>query len=127
VRVAVTGQNLGPAAHYTIDGVQGDPVGLPGAVQTGVSYATGVGARMHLLGAVEGRVVRGRDVLGLVGAELADASGSALRLGLRLNDTSTAMSFGAGYAVQKFSFDYAFVPLRDDLGDTHRFGFSARF
>ena len=30
-------------------------------------------------------------------------------------------------ALPGWSFDYAFVPLRYDLGDTHRFGFSARF
>src|SRR5262245_47551584 len=67
LRLALAGQNLGPAAHYTIDGTEGLPVALPAAVQTGVSYAMGVGARMHLAGAVEGRAVRGRNVLGLVG------------------------------------------------------------
>ena len=71
--------------------------------------------------------MRGRNTLGLAGAELGDASGAAVRMGVRVNDTATSVSFGAGYALQAFSFDYAFVPLRDDLGDTHRFGFSAHF
>jgi len=132
LRVAIASQNLGPAGHFTIDGSDGDPVGLPIAVQGGASYTRGLGARMHVAGALETRAVRGAPIygwrmLGLAGVELADASGAALRLGLRANDTSTAMSFGAGYAMQKFSLDYAFVPLKDDLGDTHRFGFSARF
>jgi len=127
LRLALAGQNFGPAAHYMIDGVEGAPVELPAAIQSGASYSIGVGARMHLTGAVEGRAVRGRTALGLVGAELGDASGTALRLGLRLNDTSTTMSFGAGYAFQKISFDYAFLPLNDDLGDSQRFGFTAQF
>ena len=127
LKVALAGQNLGPPAHYTIDGLAGAPVSLPAALQSGVSYSTAMGARMRLAAAVEGRAVRGRNVLGLVGAELGDASGSALRLGLRLNDTATTLSFGAGYALPGISFDYAFVPLRYDLGDTHRFGFSAHF
>ncbi len=130
LRLALTGQNFGPPAHYTIDGTQGEPVSLPAAIQSGASYHLGLGSRLHLAGAVEARAVRGRNVLGLVGAELGDVSGSALRLGVRVNDTSTTMSFGAGYALPGFSFDYAFVPLRDDLGDlgdSHRFGFSARF
>jgi len=132
VRVALAAQNLGPAARFSIDTADGSrtdgaPVGLPAAVQAGVAYALGVGPRMHFAGALEARAVRGGQGLGMAGAELADASGAALRLGVRVNDTSTAMSFGAGYALQKFSFDYAFVPLKDDLGDTHRFGFSARF
>ena len=127
VRFSAAGQNLGPAGKYTIDGVEGQPVQLPAAFQSGVSYQRVVGARFHALGALEGRAVRGRDILGLMGAELGDASGAALRLGLRVNDTSTSVSFGAGYALPGFSFDYAFVPLRDDLGDTHRFGFNAHF
>jgi hypothetical protein len=127
LRLALAGQNFGPAASYTIDGVQGAPVSLPAAVQSGVSYRTDVSARMHVVGAVEGRAARGRNVLGLVGAEVGDASGAALRLGLRLNDTATTMSFGAGYALPGFTFDYAFVPLRYELGETHRFGFSTRF
>src|SRR5262245_19365494 len=127
VRLAIAGQNLGPAAHYTIDGTQGEPVTLPAAVQTGVSYSTGVGSRFTVRSAAEGRLTRGRNAIGLVGAELADLSGASLRLGVRLNDTSSMMSFGAGYALPAFTFDYAFVPLRDDLGDTHRFAFTARF
>ncbi len=127
LRMALATQNLGPAARYTIDGVDGEPVSLPVSVQTGVSYTAGVTERMHVVGAVEGRAVRGRNVLGLIGAELGDASGAALRFGLRLNDTATTMSFGAGYAFPGMSLDYAFVPLRYELGDTHRFGFSARF
>ena len=82
---------------------------------------------MHVTGAVEGRATRGRSVLGLLGAEVADASGAAVRMGLRLNDTTTGVTFGAGYALPGVSFDYAFVPLRYDMGDTHRFGFTAHF
>jgi hypothetical protein len=127
VRLAIAGQNIGPSASYTIDGVQGEPVNLPAALQTGLSYSTPIGGRLRVSGALEGRAVRGRNVLGLAGAELGDASGAALRLGFRANDTATALSFGAGYALPGFTFDYAFVPLRYDLGDSHRFGFSARF
>ena len=127
LRVAAAGQNVGKAAHYSIEGTDGAPVELPVALQTGLSYQRPVGTRLHVLGALEGRAVRGRTGLGLLGAELGDASGAALRMGLRVNDTATSVSFGAGYAMQAFSFDYAFVPLKDDLGDTHRFGFNAHF
>lgn len=126
-RFAIAGQNIGPSASYTIDGVEGEPVRLPAALQTGVSYSAPIGARMHVSGALEGRAVSGRSVLGLAGAELGDASGAALRMGFRVNDTATTVSFGAGYALPGFAFDYAFVPLRYDLGDTHRFGFTAHF
>lgn len=126
-RVAVAAQNLGPSAHYQIDGVAGQSVSLPMALQAGVSYGVPVGGRMHVAGALEARATRGRSVLGLAGAELTDPSGAALRLGFRANDASSGISFGAGYAISRVSLDYAFVPLKLDLGDTHRFAFTARF
>jgi hypothetical protein len=127
LRVAVTAQNLGPSASYEIDGIKGEPVSLPAAVQTGVSYTTAVGSRLHLAGAVEGRGTMGRTGLGMVGAELTDASGAALRIGTRVNDDVSSVSFGAGFVQRGYALDYAFVPLRDDLGDTQRFAFRITF
>jgi len=127
LRVAFTAQNLGPAAHFTIDGVEGEPVGLPAAVQTGVSYGMLVGGSYRLTGALESRATRGRNALGLAGLEVADPRGASLRFGMRLNDTSSFASFGAGYDLSTFALDYAFVPFKDDLGDTHRFAFRTRF
>jgi hypothetical protein len=127
LRLGFAGQNLGPSAHYTIDGVQGEPVGLPAAFQTGVSYTRGVGERFHATGSLEGRATRGKSGIGFVGTELADVTGASLRLGRRFNDTASTLSYGAGYVMQSITLDYAFVPFRDDLGDTHRFAFRAKF
>ena len=46
---------------------------------------------------------------------------------MRFNDDASSVSMGAGYALGALRFDYAFVPLRLDLGDTHRLSFSAQF
>jgi hypothetical protein len=46
---------------------------------------------------------------------------------MRFNDTATSISFGAGYALSTLRLDYAFVPLREDLGSTHRIAFTAQF
>jgi hypothetical protein len=79
-------------------------------------------------GAVEARFTRGRAGVGMVGAEIgAPAAGASLRLGLRVNDSASSFSAGAGYAMRALRLDYAFVPFSDDLGDTHRFSLSARF
>ena len=121
-------QNLGPAAAYTIDGTKGEPVPLPAAFQTGVSYSVALGATLALSGSLEGRFTRGRSGLGLAGAELsAPGTGAAVRLGWRENDSASSFSMGAGYALHSMSLDYAFVPLSEDLGDTHRFSLMARF
>jgi len=128
LRLGLAAQNIGPSSSYTIDGVAGAPVSLPAAVQTGVSYTTAFGSRLRVSGAVEGRGTLGRAALGMVGAELADASGAALRIGTRINDDTSSLSFGAGFAQRGYALDYAFVPLTDAaLGDTHRFAFRITF
>ncbi len=120
-------QNLGPSAHYTIDDVEGEPVGLPMAFQGGGTYTMRAGERLELQGALEGRFTRGRAGQSMAGLELRDASGASLRGGWRFNDDATTYSVGAGYAMSGLRLDYAYVPLRLDLGDTHRFGFTALF
>jgi hypothetical protein len=69
----------------------------------------------------------GRSGIVMLGGELAHPSGAALRLGYRLNDDATGFSAGAGYVLRRVRIDYAFVPFRLDLGDTHRIAFTARF
>jgi hypothetical protein len=62
-----------------------------------------------------------------MGAEFSNPSGAALRAGLRVNDDVSTFAAGAGYRVQGVLIDYAFVPSRLDLEDTHRVSLSARF
>lgn len=120
-------QGLGPTASYTIDEIEGESIALPASVQTGASYSHGLGARMSLKGALEGRFTRGRPGVGMIGAELNHPTGAALRLGVRVNDDATSYSAGAGYAIGTFHLDYAYVPMQLDLGATHRFSFATQF
>jgi hypothetical protein len=55
------------------------------------------------------------------------AGAAALRGGLRVKDDASSYSLGVGYALRGLCVDYAFVPMRFDLGDTHRFAFTAQF
>lgn len=126
LRLGLSAHNLGPSAAYTFDGVRGQPVALPAAVQAGASYgleAAGLGVR----GALEGRFTRGRSGILMLGGELTHGSGAALRMGFRANDDATSFSLGAGYTLPALHLDYAWVPYRLDLGDTHRFSLSAQF
>jgi hypothetical protein len=127
LRLSLDGRNLGPAAHYTIDGTQGAPVKLPAAVQAGASYGLALASGMRVTGALESRMSAGERGVGMLGAELSHPSGAALRAGLRLGDTESRLGFGAGWTLQGMRLDYAFVPFRLDLGDTHRFSLSAQF
>jgi hypothetical protein len=129
LRLAASAHNLGPAPRYDIYGVPGNDVPLPAAVQAGGSYRAPIGSSLQLLGTAEGRFTRGRSGIGMLGAELASAGGqgAALRFGWRINDDAVTWSAGAGYAFPALRLDYAFVPGRLDLGDTHRFSFSTEF
>jgi hypothetical protein len=126
--LGLAAQNLGPAAAYTIDGIKGEPMNLPAAIQTGGSYAIVSGPTFAVRGALEGRFTRGRSGVGMVGAEIgAPAAGAALRIGMRVNDSASSFAMGAGYTTGGLRLDYAFVPYKQDLGDTHRFSLAARF
>jgi hypothetical protein len=126
LRASLSFHNLGPAGAYDFDGVRGQPVNLPAAVQAGVSYGFTSGG-LDLRTALETRLTRGRAGVAMIGAELAHGSGAAIRAGFRMNDESTNFSVGAGYATQGLRLDYAFVPYRLDLGETHRISLSAQF
>ena len=127
LRLSASAHNLGPSATFLIDGEKGEPVDLPAAVQAGVSYGSDAVRGFALRGALEGRFTRGRAGIGMLGGEVGSESGAAVRVGLRVNDSASSFSAGAGYAFQSLRLDYAFVPYRLDLGDTHRFSFTARF
>ncbi len=133
LRLGVNAEHLGPAADFDVSGSTGAPVALPAAVQGGGSWDLGIAAGARLRSAIELRCTRGRNAIGMLGVELATAGGAggagaaALRAGLRVNDDASSFCVGAGYALRGLRLDYAFVPLRLDLGDTHRFSFSAQF
>jgi hypothetical protein len=126
-RASLSVHNLGPAAHYVVDGVQGQPVSLPTAVHAGISTSRSAFQNFTGLLAVEARATRGRQALVSVGGELDSPAGAALRFGFRAGDDVASWSAGAGWRAQKLSVDYAFVPSRLDLDDTHRFSLTARF
>jgi len=125
--LAASATGLGPAAHYEFDGARGEPVPLPMAFQTGVSTGVDLGSGVVVRGALEGRFTKGRNGIGMLGAELRHVSGASLLFGVRVNDETSALGVGAGYRVGGLDLDYAFVPMRLDLGDSHRFGFHAAF
>ena len=126
-RVSLAIENLGKAARYNIDGIPGADVPLPAALTTGVSLARLTGHGLTVRGALEGRFVGGRPGLGSIGAEVSNLGGMAFRAGWRVNDASSDLTVGAGYATRGLSFDYAFIPLDLSLGESHRFSISRQF
>ena len=127
LRLSLGVHNVGPAARYTFDGIEGEDVGLPTGLHSGASLTRLVGNGLTLRGAVEGRFLSGRAGTGAVGAEITNLGGAALRAGWRINDASADLTLGAGFATKGLSFDYAFLPLDLNLGESHRFSIGREF
>jgi len=133
LRLGLSAHNLGKAARYGLEGGLGAPMALPAAVQAGGSWQGSLARGAVLRTALESRFTRGRNGIGMVGVEVATVGGAngvgavALRGGLRVNDDASSYSLGVGYALAGLRVDYAFVPMRFDLGDTQRIAFTAQF
>jgi len=126
-RLSLSAHNLGPASHYDIDGVRGAPVELPMSVQAGASWHHPLASGLDIVSALETRATRGRQAVVALGGELGTPVGAALRLGIRGGDDASMFSAGVGYTRGTLRVDYAWVPTRLDLGDTHRFSIGAQF
>jgi hypothetical protein len=127
VSIGVSGQHLGPAAYYVFDGQRGAPVELPAAVQGGGSWTGALSHGLGVTAALDARATRGRQGVVALGGELASATGAALRLGVRQGDDLSNFGAGLGWKRGTFRVDYAWVPSKLDLGDTHRFSFATQF
>ena len=102
-------------------------VNLPAALDGGLSLARGTFQNLNGLLSLEARATRGRKALLAVGGELDSPAGAALRFGVRSGDDIATWSAGAGWHTKALRVDYAFVPSRLELDDTHRFSLTASF
>jgi hypothetical protein len=126
-RVSLSVHNVGRTAHYNFDGEQGAPVKLPTAIQAGLSIGHAAFQNLTARLALEGRATDGRSPILAVGGELDSAVGAAIRFGYRAGDDVATWSTGAGWRSGGLRIDYAFVPSKLELEDTHRFSLTAQF
>ncbi len=120
-------RNLGGSPHFaTATGGTGEAVPQPLTIAGGATLA---GARGGLRWVLAGEVsqLKGDGTDARLGLELAPAAGLALRAGWMFGQDAADLTAGAGVAVGRVAFDYAFVPYHDDLGSSHRAGLTARF
>ncbi|MGH7742552.1 MAG: PorV/PorQ family protein, partial [Candidatus Eiseniibacteriota bacterium] len=126
LRLSADVHDLGPSGKFTIDGTPGQPVALPAAFRLGAALARPMGG-LTARGALESSMISGQAGIVALGAEVAHPSGFALRGGLRWGDTESSYALGAGWSLKALRLDYAFVPFKNDLGDTHRFTLATQF
>jgi hypothetical protein len=127
LRASAVMQHLGPAAHYEFDGQQGAPVDLPLALQGGLGWRLGMKHGLTVTPALDLRATVGRQPVVALGGELESDNGASLRMGVREGDDISSFSAGLGWRYRGYRVDYAWVPSKLDLEDTHRFSFGAQF
>jgi hypothetical protein len=113
-------QNVGMGMTYLNES---DP--LPAYVQAGGSYSVeGPFPGAVLLSAVDLRKPFDDDVQVHVGLQCLLQSGVSARFGYKGGYENENITTGLGFAMEKISIDYAYVPFSSDLGATHRIAFS---
>ena len=104
--------SLGPG----LDWGTGDKVPMPRSMRLGAAYRVRPTVRVG----AETWIVRDRSARLATGVEWQPVPALALRSGYLLGSDSQSFSAGLGLFWRGIGFDYALVPLGNDLGTTHR-------
>ena len=123
VKLAATVANLGTPMKF-----ESEEYALPRYVRIGGSWEREVPA-------VDGRVMVTLDALfpnddGVrehIGGEYSYRRMFSLRAGYKAGYDSQGATFGLGVVYRDIAVDYAFLPVSNDLGDSHRFGVGFSF
>lgn len=101
---------------------------LPVLARLGFKYSVPFRLNGHtplLLGEV--RSIRGTGMQYRIGTEWPIIAHLPLRLGMQINSEKIRFTFGFGVNFRQYHFDYAYVPLGDYLGSSHRLTFGMYF
>ena len=94
---------------------------LPREIRLGASYRTGEGFPAIIIAADLIKPEWGdKSAKFNIGGEYNYQNLAFLRAGSGIGYDSRSISLGAGLAYRNYVFDYAFVPMKNDLGNTHR-------
>jgi hypothetical protein len=123
VKLAATVANLGAPVKY-----QEQEFALPRYAKIGASYEREVPA-------IDGRVLLTFDAMfpnddGVrehIGGEYSYKRMLSLRAGYKAGYDSQGATFGFGVVYHDIGLDYAFLPVSNDLGDSHRFAVNFSF
>jgi len=126
LHVGASVRQLGGNSHFDVDGAEGAPVSLPVTVQGGFAYTSHPGSSARWAVATDVRKAADEDWTEHAGVEVG-WSALALRAGGRFGTDVGHFTAGLGVNSGRFTFDYAFLPSGEDLGDSHRLELRIRF
>jgi hypothetical protein len=123
VKFAAVAANLGTPMKF-----ESEEYALPRYVRVGGSYEREVAAiDGRLLFTLDAMFPNDDDVREHIGGEYSYRRMLSLRAGYKAGYDSQGATFGFGVLYREIAFDYAFLPISNDLGDNHRFGLGFSF
>ncbi|MEE9271392.1 MAG: PorV/PorQ family protein [Candidatus Krumholzibacteria bacterium] len=127
VKFAAAVSNIGAKMSFNDDRFAGTKFPLPALARLGVSFERDYPSlNGAVLIAFDGVIPNDGDAKQHIGIEFAYARRVYLRAGFKGGYDSQGGTFGLGVKYREFLFDYAVQLISNDLGDSHRFGFSLR-
>lgn len=119
--LAAAAQNLGPGTTMVAREFR-----LPRSLRAAAGYSMPLPLGAASLSAEVHKPIDGSPRGGL-GLEYQPLQWAALRGGYRINDPSSSLTAGFGLSQSGWTMDYAFVPGKHTLGNTHRFTLTRSF
>lgn len=114
---AAVAQHLGPDMTF-ID----DPFKLPATARVGADWQRAARSHSDIVLAYDLEIANdARDPRNHFGMEYTYQKAMSLRAGYKTGFDSQEWSFGAGLRRAGYSFDYAYLDIQNDLGNSHRF------
>jgi hypothetical protein len=125
VKLAAVVANFGPPIRFENDHFTGSEFDLPQTVRLGASYEREYdGIRGDILATFDVVFTNDGSARQHIGAEYGYDKRLFVRGGFKAGYDSQGATFGAGIRYSRYSVDYAFLLVDNDLGDTHRIGVS---
>jgi hypothetical protein len=121
--VGMAVRNLGPSFTY-ID----EPFDAPLSIRGGAAYRFGLSSvNSNIVVSMDVERMTGGDAETFIGGEWYYGEYLCGRLGARPNHDTQKYSAGFGVHYRDFIFDYAYLPFKSDLGNSHRMGVTYTF
>lgn len=119
VEVGVSAGNLGSSSAMI-----SEKISLPAFVRIGGSYSKSIDENFSATGYLDATTFKSGGITPGIGAEVAFQNSVRLRSGYSSGNEITGFSFGAGVNYSFVRFDYSYIPLKLDFGNSQTFTLS---
>jgi len=122
IRIGLSGGNFGSSSAMI-----SEKIALPAFIRIGGSYTKPLDDNFSITGYLEGAAFKSAGISPGIGAELSFQNYIKFRAGYSSGIEIAGYSFGAGVSYSLLKFDYSYIPLKQDFGNSQTFTVSFVF